>query len=316
MSPEPIDLQALFSEICPDAAELVVPGPGQSPGVVRPVSIEAALRLIRCLRQAMLSWTIGPLDPGIVPRLPVVVIDVGRLTRVGSVQPRSGLVTVEGGVRPETLARLLRGEGWHADPLPQRVLLGRALVSRWGRLRHPGRTDGSLAERVVSLGVILPDGSLLHTPLAPRRATGPDLAALLLGSRGTLGVVVSATLRIDRLPEESVLLGYRLAGGEQAQAAARRLLQATGLPLHALATQQDALALRLEGSAAMVQAARLPVRRLLASFDARPAEPDPGLLEPAPPPLATPQPEVALLGQRLRKALDPADLLRTQDEIG
>lgn len=314
MSQEPIDLQALFSEICPEAGELILPGPGQALAQVRPGSIESTASVIRCLRQAMLPWTIGPLDSTVEPRRPVVIIDVSRLTRVDNVHPRSGLVTVDGGVRTETLARLLRGEGYHTDPLPRRVLLGRALASRWGRLRYPGSSEPSLVDRVISLSAILPDGSLLRTPLAPRRATGPDLAALLLGSHGMLGVIVSVTLRAQQLPRQSSELGLLFAGEEQAHRA-EALLRQADLPLAALACAGCTVALRLQGMEAMVQAARKCIGRLLGSLGPQPRAVDGKLLEPRPPQLEPPSAEVAQLTQRLRKSLDPAELLLTWDEL-
>jgi FAD/FMN-containing dehydrogenase len=100
---------------------------------------------------------------------------------------------------------------------------------------------------------VLGDGALVHTKLAPRRATGPDLAQALIGGRGATGIVVGAWLRCARRPVEQARLAFRFGDGAAALAAARALL-ADGLRPADLALFDDGaargatLAVELAGS--------------------------------------------------------------------
>ena len=66
---------------------------------------------------------------------------------------------------------------------------------------------------------------VIRTLEVPRAATGPDWNALLLGSEGTLGVIVEATLRVRPAPErveERGMLFRSFADGVAAVRAVRR----------------------------------------------------------------------------------------------
>ena len=60
---------------------------------------------------------------------------------------------------------------------------------------------GKAEDLVMSMEVVLPDGTLIRTPGVPNHASGPDFMRLFLGSEGTFGVITEATMRITRLPE-------------------------------------------------------------------------------------------------------------------
>jgi alkyldihydroxyacetonephosphate synthase len=55
---------------------------------------------------------------------------------------------------------------------------------------------GGIEDLIAALTVVLPDGQIVQTPLAPRMALGPDLKRIFIGSEGTLGVVTDITLKI------------------------------------------------------------------------------------------------------------------------
>ena len=60
---------------------------------------------------------------------------------------------------------------------------------------------GKAEDLVMSLEVVLPDGSVIRTPSVPSHASGPDFMRLFLGSEGTFGIITEATMRVVRLPE-------------------------------------------------------------------------------------------------------------------
>ena len=77
---------------------------------------------------------------------------------------------------------------------------------------------------------MLADGRTVHTRVAPRRSTGPDLARALCGSEGTLGLITDAVLRIHRKPETRFVTAYALPSVDAAVAAAYLALREEAAP--------------------------------------------------------------------------------------
>jgi glycolate oxidase len=80
--------------------------------------------------------------------------------------------------------------------------------------RLPGgwTMEGNLTRRyLLALDAVLADGSLLHAGARTvKSVTGYDLKQLMVGSRGTLGVITSLTLRLEAVANcASVLERYR-----------------------------------------------------------------------------------------------------------
>lgn len=60
---------------------------------------------------------------------------------------------------------------------------------------------GTMKENVISLTVVLPDGTVVKTKKRPRKSSaGYNLNGIFIGSEGTLGVVTEATLRLQVKP--------------------------------------------------------------------------------------------------------------------
>jgi FAD/FMN-containing dehydrogenase len=104
---------------------------------------------------------------------------------------------------------------------------------------HPSEATprGRFVDRCASLDAVLPDGTAITTRLAPRRATGPDLAHALLDARGTTGRITAAHLRVERAPQHVVHLGFAwpASSGASAIRRARELLACGVEPAHLFA---------------------------------------------------------------------------------
>jgi glycolate oxidase len=103
---------------------------------------------------------------------------------------------------------------------------------------------GVTREAVLGLKIVLADGRLMalgHRTV--KGVTGYDLTALLVGSEGTLGVIVEATLRLRPLPiGPRATIGAYFASVEQAAAASAAITASRLLPAAMEILGQSALA--------------------------------------------------------------------------
>jgi alkyldihydroxyacetonephosphate synthase len=148
---------------------------------------------------------------GRVADRPRVIVDLKRLVHVLHLDELSLTAHVQAGLTGLALEEMLLPRGLTIGDTPPAVL--RSTIGGMLSVRTPGKVSprhGSVEDAVLGLSAVLADGRTVHTRVAPRRATGPDLARALLGAEGRLGIIVAATLRIHRRPEARHLDSLRL----------------------------------------------------------------------------------------------------------
>ncbi|OMO51913.1 hypothetical protein CCACVL1_29505 [Corchorus capsularis] len=65
---------------------------------------------------------------------------------------------------------------------------------------------GTMRDNVISLKVVLANGDIVKTASRARKSSaGYDLTRLMIGSEGTLGVITEVTLRLQKIPQHSVV---------------------------------------------------------------------------------------------------------------
>jgi len=139
-----------------------------------------------------------------------IVLTTERLDRIVEVSPEDGVAVVEPGVITADLDAAARRHGlfYPPDPASHDIsTIGGNIATNAGGLRCV--KYGVTRESVLALDVVLPGGRLLRTGhRSIKGVAGLDLTSLFVGSEGTLGVVVGATLRLRAVPAgQATLVG-------------------------------------------------------------------------------------------------------------
>ena len=119
-------------------------------------------------------------------------VDLSERTEVVEIDTISSLCTVERCATPSSIAEQLAAEG---------LWLEVGHFSDANAPIGPAIEHGEAAALVVSLSAVLADGTHFSTPLAPRRATGPNPDYALIGGKGRTGIITHATLRVRSMPD-------------------------------------------------------------------------------------------------------------------
>jgi FAD/FMN-containing dehydrogenase len=182
------------------------------------------------------NWGYGAAYP---PQPDCLLLDLGRMNRIRSLDPESGLVTVEPGVTQQQLREALDAAGLrYLVPVtgagPHASLLGNALERGYGITPYADHFGA-----LTALEAVLPDGSLYRSALAEMGGEGVDAAFKWgigpyldgLFTQGGLGVVTAVTLALAPLPERVEAFYFFVNEDRQldaAVAAVRALLRELG----------------------------------------------------------------------------------------
>jgi FAD/FMN-containing dehydrogenase len=188
--------------------------------VVRPASTDEVAAVVRLcvaaglpvLPQGGRTGLVGGSVPG-ANDPPMVVLSTVRLSRLDPVDAAVGQVTAGAGVTIAALHAHARDAGWmYGVDLAARdsCTVGGTVATNAGGIRVC--CYGMTRRQVLGVEAVLPDGSVVsHLGGLLKDNTGYDLAGLMVGSEGTLGVVTAARLALHRPPRGSAvaLIGVR-----------------------------------------------------------------------------------------------------------
>ena len=131
-----------------------------------------------------------------------LVLSTARLDKITELSAGDQLAVVQPGVRTAELDLVAGRVGLRYAPDPASVAIstiGGNIATNAGGLRCA--KYGVTRQSVLGLDVVLADGRLISTgQRTVKGVTGYDLTGLFVGSEGTLGVVVAATVRLRPLP--------------------------------------------------------------------------------------------------------------------
>lgn len=137
-----------------------------------------------------------------------VVVDTAKMKKVIAIHEDDLDAVVEAGVNWQDLNQLLEPHNLMFGPdCGPSALIG-GMVSTNASGINAARY-GSMVSNVVSLTVVLADGTVIKTKQRPRKSSaGYNLAGLIVGSEGTLGIVTEATVKLHVKPvKETVCVG-------------------------------------------------------------------------------------------------------------
>lgn len=161
-----------------------------------------------------------------------VVLDVCGLNRIEGFDEESLVVDVQAGMFGDLFEQELQ-DRWNVTTGHWPSAFAVSTVGGWIACRGAGQLStryGKIEDMVVGVDVVHADGTRARYGDYPRAATGPDLRQLFIGSEGTLGVIVSARLRVHPLPSHAGALAFGFETFAQGLEACRRIVQRGATP--------------------------------------------------------------------------------------
>ncbi len=209
---------------------------GATPAVLRPGHASQVAGIVAAARRHRVALVPQGGNTGLVggsvPQGGEVVVDLRRLNVLGAVDSGAAQVTVGAGA---TLAVV------NAHTAPQGLVVAVDLASRdTATIGGMVATNagglhvlryGSMRAQVLGLEAVLGSGDEVQVNLGGliKDNTGYDLAGLLCGSEGTLGIVTAVRLRLVRLPTERAVVLFSVTTLADAVALLPVLRQAPNL---------------------------------------------------------------------------------------
>lgn len=173
--------------------------------ILYPSTTEEVSRVMKVCHQRVIPVTPysggTSLEGHFAPTRGGVCIDFRRMGRILQVNKRDLDVVVQPALGWEDLNEELASEGlfFPPDPGPGAMIGGMVGTGCSGTNSY---RYGTMREWVLSLTVVLADGTVIKTRQRPRKSSaGYDLTRLFIGSEGTLGLVTEATLKVTVRPK-------------------------------------------------------------------------------------------------------------------
>ncbi|RAL04381.1 FAD-binding oxidoreductase [Aspergillus ibericus CBS 121593] len=173
--------------------------------VLYPSTTEEVSKIMRVCHQRLIPVTPysggTSLEGHFAPTRGGVCIDFRRMDRILRLHKRDLDVVVQPAVGWEELNEQLSQDGlfFPPDPGPGAMIGGMIGTGCSGTNAY---RYGTMRDWVLSLTVVLADGTIIKTRQRPRKSSaGYDLTRLFIGSEGTLGLVTEATLKLTVKPK-------------------------------------------------------------------------------------------------------------------
>jgi alkyldihydroxyacetonephosphate synthase len=161
---------------------------------------------------------------GTLPDRSTLVLDLKRMKQWRAFDPDLATVDVESGAMGIRLEEDLDERGYTLGHFPSSILC--STVGGWVAARSAGQCSGlygKIEDMVLSVECVVGRGEVVTFH---RRAEGPDLTPIVIGSEGVLGVVTSTTLRLHPRPPARTFGAFSFPTVEAGWEAIRDMFQA------------------------------------------------------------------------------------------
>ena len=139
-----------------------------------------------------------------------LVVDGSRMNAIISIDPVDMMATAQCGVGLQDLEDTLRARGLTTGHSPQSkplAQLGGLVATR--SIGQFSTLYGGIEDMVVGLEAVFPDGTVTRIKNVPRRAAGPDIRHVIIGSEGALCFITEVTVKLFRYqPENNRYFGF------------------------------------------------------------------------------------------------------------
>lgn len=140
-----------------------------------------------------------------------IILNFSKMNKIINISPENMTATVEPGVVLGHFQREVEKFGLFYPPDPSNLAvstIGGSIAQSSGGAKS--FKYGTTKDYVIDLKVVMANGEILRTGANTiKNATGYNLNTLFVGSEGTLGIVVEATLKLIPKPEsKKVLMAY------------------------------------------------------------------------------------------------------------
>lgn len=162
---------------------------------------------------------------GATPLVKGIVLSTERMNRIIDIDEKSLVLTAQPGINGEVLEAALNERGLMLAHYPSSVAI--ATLGGYVAARGSGVMStkyGKAEDLVLSIEVVLADGTVMDTLPVRSHANGPDLLQLFVGSEGTLGVITKLQMQLDPLPEVRLFCVFEFPAVEHGIEAARRVM--------------------------------------------------------------------------------------------
>lgn len=133
-----------------------------------------------------------------------LVVDGSRMNAILSVDPVDMMATVQCGTGLQHLEDTVRAQGLTTGHSPQSkplAQLGGLVATR--SIGQFSTLYGGIEDLVVGLEAVFPGGQVARIKNVPRRAAGPDIRHIAIGSEGALCFITEVTVKLFRYQPEN-----------------------------------------------------------------------------------------------------------------